>query len=48
MKKISWLREYCENNNIILIEIDGRKYTKDSIKSFLIEKFNEFKLPYRL
>lgn len=43
-----WLRKYCKNNNIILIEIDGRKHTKDSIKSFLIEKFDEFKLPYQL
>lgn len=26
-----WLRKYCKENNIILIEIDGRKYNKKSI-----------------
>jgi len=35
-----WLRNYCNNNSINLIEIDGRLYKKDNIKNYLIEKLN--------
>jgi len=35
-----WLRNYCQNNNIFLIEIDGRKYkTREEIKNFLVSEF---------
>lgn len=30
-----WLRDYCKLNNIILIEIDLRKYKKEEIKKYL-------------
>lgn len=33
------LKEYCKNNNITLIEIDGRKYTGSKIKDFLQSYF---------
>jgi hypothetical protein len=32
-----FLRKYCKENNINLIEIDGRKYTGIGIRSFLTE-----------
>jgi len=32
-----WLRKYCEKNDIILIEIDGRKYkTREEIEPYLL------------
>jgi len=38
-----WLRNYCKENNIILIEIDGRKYkTRQEIEPYLLkEMFSE-------
>ena len=38
IKRDQWLRDYCNLNNIILIEIDGRKYTKDKIEPYLVEQ----------
>lgn len=38
-KRDIWLRNYCNNNSIVLIEIDGRKYEGEKIKNFLINKF---------
>jgi len=35
-----WLRKYCKNKNIVLVEIDGRKYTGNKIKTFLENYFN--------
>ncbi len=35
-----WLRRYCKRNNIYLIEIDGRKYTKEQIKKYLEDQLN--------
>jgi very-short-patch-repair endonuclease/predicted DNA-binding protein YlxM (UPF0122 family) len=35
------LRKYCFNNNIKLIEIDGRIHKYESIKNFLIEELNK-------
>lgn len=32
----NWLREYCKEKNITLIEIDGRKYKKEKIKEYLL------------
>lgn len=40
-----WLRSYCKNNNILLIEIDGRKYTDDKIKDYLIKAFSLLQVP---
>lgn len=40
-----WLRSYCFENNIYLIEIDGRKYKKESIKDYLISIFKSIKIP---
>lgn len=34
-----WLRNYCKENDIILVEIDGRKYKGIKIKEFLLEFF---------
>lgn len=33
------LRKYCKKNNIILIEIDGRKYKNQKIKTYLKKFF---------
>jgi len=34
-----WLRNYCKENNIILIEIDGRKYkTEEEIEPYLLKE----------
>ena len=34
-----WLRNYCKQNNIILIEIDGRKYkTRQEIEPYLLKE----------
>ena len=38
-----WLRTYCIENNIILIEIDGRIITNNDIKSYLFNKISELK-----
>ena len=38
------LMKYCINNNIILIEIDGRKYTDDKIKTYLKNKLSSYNL----
>jgi hypothetical protein len=34
------LRRYCKDNNIHLIEIDGRKYKEEKIKDYLISYFS--------
>lgn len=39
-----WLRKYCFEHNIILIEIDGRKYKGENIKKFLIKRLKEYKI----
>jgi hypothetical protein len=39
-----WLRDYCKENNIILIEVDGRNYKGNNIKYYLENKFKELKL----
>lgn len=36
----SQLREYCKNNNINLLEIDGRKYTNWKLIDYLYDYFN--------
>lgn len=41
----SWLRKYCKLNNIVLVEIDGRKIQKNRIMEFLIKKFNKLGIP---
>jgi len=38
------LRLYCKNNNIILIEIDGRKYTNNKIRTYLKDKLSFYNL----
>jgi len=42
-----WLRNYCKENNIILIEIDGRKYKGDKIKEYLEEQFKNNIMDYK-
>lgn len=37
-KRDKYLREYCRENNIILLEIDGRSYYGDKIKTYLQSK----------
>ena len=37
------LREYCKDNNIILLEIDGREYKYNKLRKFIINYFNERK-----
>ena len=37
-KRDKYLREYCQENNIILLEIDGRSYYGDKIKTYLQSK----------
>lgn len=32
-----WLRKYCKSNNIILIEVDLRKYQEEDIKKYLFD-----------
>lgn len=39
-----FVRQYCKDNNIILIEIDGRKYQFNKIEEFLINKFKELNI----
>lgn len=39
-----WLRKYCKTNNIILIEIDGRKYKYDKIKKYLAKQLLKYKI----
>jgi len=39
-----WLRRYCKNNSIILVEIDGRKFKRDNIKEFLLNEFTKLDL----
>jgi len=34
-----WLRKYCKNNNIILIEIDGRRYKQEKINNYLKDNY---------
>lgn len=34
-KRDEWLRQYCKENNIVLIEIDGRLYKGNSISDYL-------------
>jgi hypothetical protein len=36
------MREYCRNNNISLLEIDGRKYKGGLLREFIMDYFNEF------
>lgn len=38
-----FLNFYCKNNNINLIEIDGRKFKNNNIRKFLIEIINNLK-----
>lgn len=40
-KRDKWLRNYCKESNIYLIEIDGRKYKGEKIKSYLESEFNK-------
>lgn len=37
-KRDEWLRKYCKDNNIILVEIDGREYTGYKIKPYLVQE----------
>lgn len=39
-----WLRQYCMQNNIILIEINGMIYTKENILDYLKIEFAKLKL----
>lgn len=42
-----YLREvYCLRENINLIEIDGRIYTGEKIKTYIIEQFKELGISY--
>jgi hypothetical protein len=36
------INNYCNENNIILIEVDGRKYKNDNIREFLIKQIRGF------
>jgi len=38
------LRQYCKKNDIVLIEIDGRKYKEDKIKPYLRKQFYKYGL----
>ncbi len=38
-KRDRWLRKYCKNNNIVLIEVDLRKYRGINIKRYLQKQF---------
>jgi len=40
-KRDKKLKKYCLENNIILIEIDGRKYREEKIKKYLIAYFED-------
>lgn len=40
----NWLRQYCQENKIILIEIDGRKYRGNKIKPYLLNKLKELQI----
>lgn len=33
-----WLRNYCKDNDIVLIEIDGRKYYHNKIENYLVKQ----------
>ena len=33
------LRKYCKKNNILLFEIDGRKYQNEKIRQYIIDEF---------
>lgn len=44
VKRDEWLRNYCKINDIILIEIDGRKYTDIKIEKYLIEQLKILQL----
>lgn len=35
------LRTYCSNNNISLLEIDGRKYKGNNLKNYILDYFNQ-------
>ena len=39
VKRDEWLRNYCKENNIILIEVDLRRYQGEQIKEYLKEQF---------
>jgi len=43
-----FLREWCEERNIVLIEIDGRNYYKEKLKNYLEKKLNDIKIKPRL
>jgi hypothetical protein len=42
------LREYCKNNNINLLEIDGRVYTGAKLEQFLAEHFSSLLFLFNL
>lgn len=44
-KRDAWLRIFCTENNIILIEVDSRLYKEEKIKPFLLLKLKEFNIP---